>query len=812
VFGGGETAEIVGRGNTCLVKDALYIPKLTTGIISVSRMDIAGYEIKVMDGTMEVISSSNDIVMVGELTTDGLYELTDAYKRMLFDPDCRNYSQDINEDILTKDGTWIYQDDESSESSDSSTPDEEVEEGQDERYDHYNDEFTLFTDKELLMNDIKNYHVNKIPTKKNLTKRRMKKQNYKWRKRERKWEHIRTRNRRTVGDYAYKAEVIAGKRRVVPWHHLKRDARVRFGSLEKNPLMEIHKKYGHLSESRIKLAYMYRKNLVDDSQYSYDDIKDLTLPTCRDCKLGKMTAFKRKKPTNHDWRNFEKIACDYKGPFVKSIWNQYTGYYLFSDYHSDYVWAYPVKSKDEQVDAIQAFWDAHIGNQRMEVQLELMIVLQSDANTITRSSSVRKWLNKHKVRLQLSTPYKKSENGQIERDIRNVTDRARTLLSSYDVPNWFWWYAVKHAIWLINRSPTSNESNKTPLEIVYGEKPNVNEMVPFFCPGFYYITKEEREPKADWKAKARSCRFLGYSEESLGYIVYDIGTKKAGIYHTDGRYVEGRSDICWDASLVELWYNGLDDLGRGALLEPQGQHPFGEYEYDPEGAGGNTVGKKNESMLGIIEIGKSNDYFPLGYSNDHCPENIRAMLHHELFQSRNEEDLSVLNMIERLQKYEETMLFKTLIDTDNAEELDQYISDIVMSINAHLQLPKAPKNEKEALDINNPDRDKWIEAIQKEFDQFDTYKTFAPADPVGHAMKTKFVFTVTFRSDYTLKYKARLVVCGYSQIKGVDYNETYAPTVQTNTVFLLLFLAGWGSHKVSVFNIVDFQQSWMVSE
>jgi hypothetical protein len=35
-------------------------------------------------------------------------------------------------------------------------------------------------------------------------------------------------------------------------------------------------------------------------------------------------------------------------------------------------------------------------------------------------------------------------------------------------------------------------------------------------------------------------------------------------------------------------------------------------------------------------------------------------------------------------------------------------------------------------------------------------------------MKTKFVFTVTVKSDYTLKYKARLVVCGYSQIKGID--------------------------------------------
>jgi hypothetical protein len=65
-------------------------------------------------------------------------------------------------------------------------------------------------------------------------------------------------------------------------------------------------------------------------------------------------------------------------------------------------------------------------------------------------------------------------------------------------------------------------------------------MVPLYCPGFYHIAREE-EPEAEWKQKARSCHFLGYAEEYLGYIVYDVGTRKSGIYYTDasGRYIEG---------------------------------------------------------------------------------------------------------------------------------------------------------------------------------------------------------------------------------------------------------------------------------
>jgi hypothetical protein len=124
VFGGGTTAQIVGEGDTCLVKDALYIPKLTTGVISVSRLDIAGYKTVAYDGIIEVINVDTDEqVMVGDMTMDGLYELTDIYKRMLCDPDCRNYPKDVNEDILDEDGEWIYKEDtDDSSSSESSTP------------------------------------------------------------------------------------------------------------------------------------------------------------------------------------------------------------------------------------------------------------------------------------------------------------------------------------------------------------------------------------------------------------------------------------------------------------------------------------------------------------------------------------------------------------------------------------------------------------------------------------------------------------------------------------------------------------------
>ena len=58
----------------------------------------------------------------------------------------------------------------------------------------------------------------------------------------------------------------------------------------------------------------------------------------------------------------------------------------------------------------------------------------------------------------------------------------------------------------------------TPLEAVTGEKPDISKLIPFYAPGVYHLTKEEREGKA-WLYKAEACRFLGYSEHGADSLI-----------------------------------------------------------------------------------------------------------------------------------------------------------------------------------------------------------------------------------------------------------------------------------------------------
>ena len=51
------------------------------------------------------------------------------------------------------------------------------------------------------------------------------------------------------------------------------------------------------------------------------------------------------------------------------------------------------------------------------------------------------------------------------------------------------------------------------------------------------------------------------------------------------------------------------------------------------------------------------------------------------------------------------------------------------------------------------------------------------------------------------KFKARLVACGYAQVHGQNYFETFAPTVSLENVRMVLAMAAhfdWEAHQVDV--------------
>jgi hypothetical protein len=97
--------------------------------------------------------------------------------------------------------------------------------------------------------------------------------------------------------------------------------------------LQLHRKLGHMSKDLISHGH---------------------LGICIDCKSGGMRMRNHGRTSAYSWKVLEKIAVDYKGPFrVTTGDNRYSGFYLFSDYKSNYVYPYLVKSKTELLPALQ---------------------------------------------------------------------------------------------------------------------------------------------------------------------------------------------------------------------------------------------------------------------------------------------------------------------------------------------------------------------------------------------------------------------------------------------------------------------------
>jgi len=98
--------------------------------------------------------------------------------------------------------------------------------------------------------------------------------------------------------------------------------------------------------------------------------------------------------------------------------------------------------------------------------------------------------------------------------------------------------------------------------------------------------------------------------------------------------------------------------------------------------------------------------------------------------------------------------------------------------------------------------DKWIEAMNEEIGAIEKSKTWELVDlPEGKdAIGVKWVYKTKSNAEGKIdRHKARLVVKGYKQQQGKDYDETFAPVARMETVRTVLSIAA--QHKWKIYQM-----------
>jgi transposase InsO family protein len=280
-----------------------------------------------------------------------------------------------------------------------------------------------------------------------------------------------------------------------------------FKTTSESPADLWHRRYGHLHFKG--LSTLSRKKMVKGLPHLSE-----SSVVCTVCMIGKQ--HREIIPRKSMWRATQKlqlIHADICGPITPES-NSHKRYILtFTDDYSRKLWTYFLNLKSETLAMFKKF--------KSLVEKEsanVICCLRTDRGGEFTSSDFNEYCSSNGIVRQLTAAYTPQQNGVAERKNRTIMNMVRCMLTEKLVPKIFWPEAVNWAIHLLNRCPTFAVKDKTPEEAWSGFKPSVEYFKVFGCIGHVHIPDKHRQKLDD---KSHRCVFLGLSQESKAYRMYD---------------------------------------------------------------------------------------------------------------------------------------------------------------------------------------------------------------------------------------------------------------------------------------------------
>lgn len=374
---------------------------------------------------------------------------------------------------------------------------------------------------------------------------------------------------------------------------------------------------------------------------------------------------------------------------------------------------------------------------------------------------------------QISAPYTQHQNGVSERLNRSIITMARCMLSHARLPLRFWDAAVLTACYLRNRLRIL-QGNQSPYELMNGHSPEFSHLRVWGC--ICYALIDDKDPQR-YKLKPTSFKgiFIGYCESITQYRVYipsKPGTNKV-IISANVKFME---DSFWD------WNESLsEELSESDKLL---RKDLGSTSIEIESESESEV----ESDVPVVQPESQTQSFIGPHESVSLEENLNNQA------TRNESNCSSAGSSSPSQSITNLRRSSRLRKPIEPRSAWQPVTRAL-----HTDTKSStPQNYSEA--INGSEKSKWQAAIDEELESMRTKNVFSQVTHIPHDRKpvgSRWVFTI--KSDG--RYRARLVAQGFSQVYGIDYFDTYSPTLQMDSLRILLAVAAfrdWEIHQVDV--------------
>lgn len=510
-----------------------------------------------------------------------------------------------------------------------------------------------------------------------------------------------------------------------------------------------HERMGHQDKRHVKDVIEQELNVKTKN--------DGTL--CEGCIFGKTHRKKfgvREKASSPG----ERIHSDVCGPFPLSG-SKSRYFVLFKDEYTRYRYVYCMKQKSE-----------------VPAKLRLMLAeAKAVGHTIKEFLSdnggefdnveVKEELQKYGIHQRLVMPYTPEQNGCSERENRTIVEMARAMMHAHEeLPQKLWAELVNTATYILNRTGPTTVKHKSPYELWFGKKPQIKHLRIIGSTCYAHIPKQKRKKM---QKKAKKCYLVGYDNDD-GYR----------LWHRESDTIIRSRDVTFDERPLET------NLGSGepgdtehsqvtetAVIEVpiyvrKEQHeneipkPVTAEEYR-----GRPIETNNE-----VELSEDTEVIegPVTSGDEEEFEDARV---------EESEDESIELGRQGMQLRDRSLL-------QRPSKFNDYVSLVNTSDDCYYE----PGTYKEATDC--PDKDLWRKAMDCEIGSLKANGTWVleKLPKNRKAIPCKWIYKVKLYPDGSVdKFKARLVVKGFRQKKGEDYDQTFSPVAKMATIRAVLSLA-----------------------
>ncbi|CAI7916801.1 unnamed protein product [Closterium sp. NIES-54] len=228
-----------------------------------------------------------------------------------------------------------------------------------------------------------------------------------------------------------------------------------------------------------------------------------------------------------------------------------------------YVWVRPIAKKSDVL-VVFEMWLKEVERQTSKTVKKLC----SDRGGEFLSRAFTDLVEDKGILHNLTYPYTLQQNGMAEREMCTVVEAVRTMYLHMGVKHHWWHLALRQAVWVRNCLERDSLPKGTTLhELLLGKKPDLTLARMWGCMVQFMVPEQQRGGKL--APKARWGLHLGVSPESKGWEVLDL---------TDNKIVTTGEAIFYEHLLMEKW---TAEYGPASTRTPSAPPPDSSSEVPP---------------------------------------------------------------------------------------------------------------------------------------------------------------------------------------------------------------------------------------